>query len=433
MSGHRRNGGPEGGDVSLADRLGSGRSSGGEPPEPSSRRERRARQRQSAKRRRLVAVGIVGVLVVVAAAALLVPVLRGDGTTPDTPGPAARTQQTMVMMLAGEESVAFSSALMAADGSATEGTVVLVPTSMLVEGPTPEPIRFGTTVRLPDPNAPAMALEDTLSVIVDATWRLSPVGLGALVDSVGGVNVSVDEDLILTRADGSQQVVIPGGTTTLNGTQAAAYSAVLPAGGQEQARLAHFNEVLFALIPKLPSDPAQLSKLIKSLGRESAVTEGIGWLSGFLIDEQAAMAAGKVPAQTLPVTPVDVGSPRPVFTVDTAAAEALIAAEFADSRPAASANQITVYLQNGVGRPGLVEAAAEELRKAGYDYVNGGNANHFGYAKTVVVVPDASQDALANGRAVAKVLGVPESAITVASQGQTVADVIVIIGADYKP
>jgi hypothetical protein len=432
MSGHRRNGGPDDADVSLAARLGSGASPAGAPP-PSSRRERRAQKRASAKRRRLLALGIVAILVVVAAAVLLVPVLRGDDTTPNAPSPAARTQQTMVMMLAGEESVAFSSALMGADASANEGTVVLVPTSLLVEGPTPEPIRFGTTVRLPDPNAPALALEDTLSVVVDATWRLSPAGLASLVDAVGGVNVSVDEDLILTRADGTEEIVVPGGTTSLNGAQAAAYSVVLPQGQQEQARLAHFNEVLFALIPKLPSDQGQLSKLIKGLGRESAVTTGVAWLSQFLLDQQAAMAAGNVPAQTLPVAPIDVGSPRPLFTVDEQPAETLMAAEFADSRPAGGANQLTVYLQNGVGTPGLVESAAEQLRKAGYDYVNGGNSNRFGYTKTVVIVPDASEAALANGRAVAKVLRVPDSAITVASQGQTVADVIVIIGADYKP
>ena len=432
MSGHRRNGGTDEADVSLAARLGSGASPAGESP-PSSRRERRAQQRASAKRRRLVALGIVVVLVVVAAAALLVPVLRGDDTIPDATGPTARTQQTMVMMLAGEGTLAFSSALMGVDGSANDGTVVLVPTYVLVEGPVPEPIRFGSTVRLPDPNAPAVALEDTLSVIVDATWRLSLKGLAGLVDAVGGVNVSVDEDVIWTRADGTEVIVVPGGTTSLNGAQAAAYSAVLPQGQQEQARLAHFTEVLFARIAKLPSDLGQLSKLIKSLGRESTVTIGVGWLSQFLLDEQAAMAAGNVPAQTLPVAPIDVGSPRPLFAVDEQSAEALMAAEFADSRPAGGANQLTVYLQNGVGKPGLVESAADQLRKAGYNYVYGGNANRFGYAKTVVIVPDASADSLASGRAVAKVLDVPDSAITVASQGQTVADVIVIIGADYKP
>ncbi len=371
-------------------------------------------------------------LAVVAALVLVVPVLFGDDDVAPSPTPPARTQQTMVMMLAGEYSSSFASALMAADPAADDGSVVLVPSSLLVDGPSPEAIRFGSTVRYPDPNAPAVALEDTLAVVIDATWRLSPMGLAQLVDAVGGVSVSVEDDVILTRRDGTREVVVPGGTTQLSGTQAAAYSAVLPTGEEEASRLAHFNAVLFALIPELPSDQAELESLLKGLGRESAVTTGVPWLASFLLAEQSAMDAGNVTATTLPVDSIDVGSPQAVYAVDQEAAETLMAASFAGSRPPGGADRLSVLAQNGVGRPGLVESAGEKLRDAGYAFVNGGNANRFGYAKTVIVVPDTTDESLANGRAIADVLGVPASAVQVAAEGQSVADVVVIIGADYE-
>ncbi|MFZ0323778.1 MAG: LCP family protein [Actinomycetes bacterium] len=433
MSSHRRGRTSESVDVSLAARLGSDEADPAAPPAPTSRRARRARKRRTGRRRLLIGIAVVVTLALIAAAALALPVLLGGGSDKTATPPVQRTQKTLTLMLAGSESPAFSTALMAADATANTGVVVPVPTQLLVQGPTPDAMAFGNTVRLPDPAAPGTALEDTLSVIVDATWRLSPSGLSSLVDSVGGVPVTVEEDVVLTRRDGRQVVVVQGGSTKLNGAEAAAYSAVLPDGQEEQARLAHFNEVLFALIPKLPSNTAQLTALLDGLGQESAVTKDTSWLAQFLLDEQKAMVAGTATAQTLPVQPLDVGGPQTPFAVDTVPAEALMASAFADSRPSTASQPLTVLVQNGVGRPGLVESAGAQLRDAGYGFVNGGNANRFGYTKTVVVVADSSDAALADGRAVAKTLGVPSSSVEVAQQGQTVADVLVILGADYAP
>jgi hypothetical protein len=81
-----------------------------------------------------------------------------------------------------------------------------------------------------------------------------------------------------------------------------------------------------------------------------------------------------------------------------------------------------------VGTPGIAGIAARELIKQGMQVVETRNADRFDYAKTLVVVQngDAQQ-----GQLVRDALGVGE--VVDQPSTQDVADVIVIIGADYTP
>ena len=65
--------------------------------------------------------------------------------------------------------------------------------------------------------------------------------------------------------------------------------------------------------------------------------------------------------------------------------------------------------------------------------MNGGNANQFGVKQTVVFIPDSSPASQTLGKDVASTLGVPESAVEVSDEGSSVADVIVVLGEDFKP
>jgi hypothetical protein len=94
---------------------------------------------------------------------------------------------------------------------------------------------------------------------------------------------------------------------------------------------------------------------------------------------------------------------------------------------------VRVLVQNGVGTPGLGETTRKRLIAAGLTYVNGGNAAQFGYAKSVVLIPDASTQSRREGADVAAALRLPPSSLRIAAQGQTIADVVVVVGADYKP
>ena len=106
----------------------------------------------------------------------------------------------------------------------------------------------------------------------------------------------------------------------------------------------------------------------------------------------------------------------------------------ADSLPPdAGGDEIVVLVQNGIGTPGLDQDAAALLRDEGYDFFNGGNATSFGREQTLVLIPDSTPASQALGEDVAATLGVPASSVQVSDQGSSIADVIVILGTDFKP
>ena len=59
------------------------------------------------------------------------------------------------------------------------------------------------------------------------------------------------------------------------------------------------------------------------------------------------------------------------------------------------------------------------------------NDSSTGFAKTIILVPNATQQAVAVGRDVAKAMGVPSSAVQTTDEIGTIADVVVIVGADF--
>lgn len=87
-----------------------------------------------------------------------------------------------------------------------------------------------------------------------------------------------------------------------------------------------------------------------------------------------------------------------------------------------------VILYNGVGTPGLAGQAAQELIRAGFRVVDTKNADKFGYEQTLIVVQRGPVSA---GERAAKVLGVGKVANKPADN--SVADMVIIIGKDYKP
>lgn len=86
-----------------------------------------------------------------------------------------------------------------------------------------------------------------------------------------------------------------------------------------------------------------------------------------------------------------------------------------------------VIVYNGVGTPGLASQAAQQLIRRGFQIVDSGNADHFGYVETTILVYHAPTEATA----VRDALGV--GVVKMQSAPQELTDMIVIVGADYLP
>ncbi len=128
----------------------------------------------------------------------------------------------------------------------------------------------------------------------------------------------------------------------------------------------------------------------------------------------------------LPVKPIKLGTQTYFDPQRAQVADLLKLWWGVDASKTAAVTRVILY--NGAGKPGRAGEAAQQLIRAGFRVVDTKNADNFKYAKTQIIVQrgDAAQ-----GNAVAKTLGVGQ--VSSQPSDQDVAEVIVIIGKDYKP
>jgi anionic cell wall polymer biosynthesis LytR-Cps2A-Psr (LCP) family protein len=417
--------------------------SGSPPAAVIGRRDRaaeRAARRAKARRRMLTIVGaaLAVVLLVVGVGAAL---LRGGGDattgatgTAATGSAGAAEQRTLLVQAAGPDGTAAASALVGLTPSKKSATAVLVPSGLLVDVAGSGSIPFGEALALASEAASSDALTDLLGVRVQDHWVLSTGGLAALVDKVGGVQAQVDADVVVKDAQGRDVVMARAGSQRLAGPAAAAYATYLAEGESETARLARFNEVLDAVVRAVPGTVDQVTATLTALGAGSRSDLPPAQLAALVADLRTAAGGGGVRYEVLPTNEIDTGATVGSYGLDSSKAGALLQSFFAASlQTDATGDAVRVLVENGVGTPDLIESARGKLVAKGLRFVNGGNAATLNDERSVVLVEDGSERSTQRGQRVAAALGLPASAIEVNPRGQTVADVIVILGSDFKP
>ncbi len=396
--------------------------------EPQSRAARRAEQRRQRRRRqvRLIA-ALLAVLALVAAAFAVALAKDAPGTGPVKPS-AGRTQSTLLLEVQGPNGAGIANALLAHDPASKEGAVVLVPPQVLVNVPGSGSVPFGRAILGASAESARNALSDLMGVTVDGHWLIGQQVFVTLVDALGGVPVDVDVPVV--RA---QQVLVNPGPQNLDGARAYAFLTYLAEGEQEQVRLARVQEVLDGLVNVLPPTSAELATVLGTLGDRSVSSLPLPRLADLLIGLATDDEAKQLQYDVLPVVDLDPGGGVVAFRVDADPARALVDRLLAASVPAGvreGGNRVLVL--NGVGTPGLGEAVRKKLVPAGFTLVDSRNAPKFGYPRTQVLVPAATAEGQALGERVAKALGVPATSIATQEIG-TVADVVVLVGADFRP
>lgn len=392
---------------------------------PGRGRRAEARRRRRQRQRRLAAMAAAVVLLAAAAVTVFL-VQRGPDAEQEV-APQSRTQRTLLVQVQRPGGDAISSALMAHDAPSSTGSVVLLPPQVIVDVPGAGSQPFGRALTSGDPNGSRNALADLLGITVDGTWVLQQQAFQQLVDELGGISAEVDVPVVRDNA-----VVVPQGTQQLDGERALALMTFLGEGEPEQSRLARLQEVLDGLLEALPDDDAALTELLTSLGDGSASSAPVAELADLLVGLKGDSAAEQLQYDTLPVIPIDAGGGAPSFRLDTDAAQALVDRALAQSVPeGARQTGNRVLVLNGVGTPGLGEAVRAKLVDADFVFVASRNAERFGYDKTQVLVPEATPEAQQLGVRIAEALGV-EPDVRQSDLG-TIADAVVIVGADFAP
>ena len=128
----------------------------------------------------------------------------------------------------------------------------------------------------------------------------------------------------------------------------------------------------------------------------------------------------------LPVKPIKLGDQTYFEPQRAQVADLLKSWWGVDANKTAGVTRVIVY--NGAGVPGIAGEAAQQLIRNGFRVVDTKNADNFNYKTTQVVVQSGSTK---RGNDIVSVLGVGN--VVNKASAQDVADVIVIIGKDYKP
>ena len=142
-------------------------------------------------------------------------------------------------------------------------------------------------------------------------------------------------------------------------------------------------------------------------------------------DVLAQIPSANVALVPMPVKPVNVGD-QTYFEPQRDEIADLLASWWGVTIDAEDGTtRVIVY--NGSGEPGVAGQAAQDLIRGGFRVIDTKNADRFDYETTQIVVQGGDTEA---GERVREVLGVGELVDVPADQ--EVADVIIIVGADYE-
>lgn len=351
-----------------------------------------------------------------------------------TPTPTAFAEQQTLLIQVRNDAELGADNMVAGVGGDLPAAQLMVPSQLIVDVPGAGQQTLAQSARLLDRSASQDALSDLLALRIDGTLSLGRLALAGMVDFVGGITLDVDTPVTVTdEATGTETVLVPAGTQTLDGTQAAAYALTWLPDEPEAARMARYSQVMTATVAALPEDALRIQEMLTSLGGSARTTTTTSAVAQFLLQMRAGILAGGQQVRVLPTTDIEAGEALAVVRVDLPAAEAVLTSLLPQAMLSNVESSPRVLVQNGAGTPGLGASARDRLVGAGMVYINGGNAEQFGLEETLVIVADASTESLALGAEVAQALGVPATAVQVAEDGQNVADVVVILGADFAP
>jgi anionic cell wall polymer biosynthesis LytR-Cps2A-Psr (LCP) family protein len=391
--------------------------------------------RRARTRRRLLVAGVVLLALLLIGGVTAVVLSGGGKDVPVVTVPKVAHQSTLLVQVAGPDGTAVDNALVGVTAASGDGAALLIPSGLLVDDASSGNLPFGETLTLPAKTASVDALTDLLGVRVSSSWVLTRAGLAALVEAVGGVQVTVDVDVISKNSKGDEAVVVRAGSQRLHGSQAAAYATYLADGEPEAVRLARFNDVFDEVLRSLPATQAAIASTLSGLstGSTSALTPT--QLAGLLAVLRGAAVKEQLHYDVLPVNDIDTGDAVDTYGLNSAKANTMLASMFASSLLKDGAGDVVrVLVENGIGTPDLVTAARAKLVKDGFQFITGGNAADLSATDpSVVLIADGSDKNQARGARVAKSLGLPSSSIQINPRGQTVADIIVILGADFRP
>ncbi|MEU3723292.1 LytR C-terminal domain-containing protein [Streptomyces sp. NPDC031705] len=391
--------------------------------------ESRTERREEARRRgrnRVVALIVVLALFVVGGAGYLwyagkLPFLDGPGQKQGAPAAAGAQKRDMIVVhLHNTKRGGSSTALLVDNVTTRQGATVLIPNTLGVPKQDGTGTSLGKAVEEGSLGT-RESLDTVLGTRIGGTWRLDTPFLERLVELVGGIEVDTD-----TAVPADEQAKTPavgqGSRQSLTGAMAVAYATHRAQGEPEARQLERTGKVLYAVLRKIPGDPKAAATTVDSMGQILDPGLDAQNLGGLLsrIGEHAKVAAYRTEVLTV--------KPDGGLTDDAnkKVVKEILGGSFTAAQPGAA---LRVGLKDATGSEKAQIAAKAALLNGGYGLVDGGKADRTAATSQITYQDDAQRDRAVD---VAKTLGLPESDVKKAENAVN-ADVVVILGGDYKP
>jgi len=282
------------------------------------------------------------------------------------------------------------------------------------------------------------AVSDLVGVPIAHFVKTDRNGFVALVDSLGGIEVEVSEEVDDPRAGA---IYIPEGTQTLNGEEALVLCRAKNFINEEEVRANHQNLVLLALFQKLlDANPIQLvialDGIAPGITTDFSAMNSLGLVSSLKGIDKESVFLTRVPGSSSTSTVNEVK----YYYMFESAWKAIKDTFIAGEKPLAASSLVetvdpasfTITIKNGSSATGAAREMADLLTGKGFVVPpeNVGNADQFVYNETLVVYKD--QEHLAAAETVVAALGVGR-AIPSNWHYAFETDVLIMLGKDWKP
>ena len=274
-----------------------------------------------------------------------------------------------------------------------------------------------------------ITVENMMGIDIDRIVSIDDVSLGVFIDTLGGIDVNVEEKLFTTQPDGTRTLAFQLGQRHMNGAAAITYLTYQDSNENQLDEFVRSQKVWEGIF-NAASNSTKLSSAIASFGGTQVAAEDAQFLQT-IIAAFAKASSGDRTYQILPGQAVGGGGSDSSYQVDDGKVADLVRQNFAGSVPygITIGARPKVELRNGNGTPELGQRAAALLVPAGLRIEVTGNAPAFNYRSTRIVIYSNDAAGLALGQEIRNLLGV--GSIEVGTRAETIVNVTVVLGKDF--
>lgn len=331
-------------------------------------------------------------------------------------GQAGGARADVVMLVRGDSS-----------GSAQ---MLSVPRDLRVEIPGHGTNKINAAYAFGGPSLMVETIKSNLNVSVNHYVEIDFVGFQALIDEVGGIEMSFP----YPARDDKSGLDVPAGDQVLNGEQALAFArsrsyeelqngSWVSVDANDIGRTQRQQTVMKALVSRLksPSSVAEAGDIASAMSRHMTIDANLAESSpASLLWDFRSIITGSIDGATLPTYSESIGGAS--FQIAQQPEADAMLANFRSGKPFTD-QPLQVQVLNGNGTTGAAGEMSQELESLGFQVADIGNADSSTYQQTTVIVPEGSDD----GETITSALGYGVVEFGVVDNGY---DAVVIVGAD---